>query len=60
MRPRRAVSRDRDLCDALFDVLEAQNLIRNPNLRVTVIPSGGGLLAQLEAARKGGARGDER
>jgi regulator of protease activity HflC (stomatin/prohibitin superfamily) len=47
-----AVSRDRDLCDALFDVLEAQNLLKNQNLRVTVIPAGGALLAQLEANRK--------
>jgi regulator of protease activity HflC (stomatin/prohibitin superfamily) len=46
-----AVSRDRDLCDALFDVLEAQNLLKNPQLRVTVIPAGGALLAQLEAER---------
>jgi regulator of protease activity HflC (stomatin/prohibitin superfamily) len=47
-----AVSRDRGLCDALFDVLEAQNLLKNQNLRVTVIPAGGALLAQLEANRK--------
>jgi regulator of protease activity HflC (stomatin/prohibitin superfamily) len=47
-----AVSRDRDLCDALFDVLEAQNLLKNAQLRVTVIPAGGALLAQLEAAAK--------
>jgi hypothetical protein len=40
------------LCDALFDVLEAQNLLKNQNLRVTVIPAGGALLAQLEANRK--------
>ena len=47
-----AVSRDRELCDALFDVLEAQNLVRNGGLRVSVIPSGGNLLAQLAASRK--------
>jgi regulator of protease activity HflC (stomatin/prohibitin superfamily) len=47
-----AVSRDRGLCDALFDVLEAQNLLKNQQLRVTVIPAGGALLAQLEANRK--------
>lgn len=47
-----AVSRDRDLCDAMFDVLEAQNLLKNQQLRVTVIPAGGALLAQLEAAAK--------
>jgi regulator of protease activity HflC (stomatin/prohibitin superfamily) len=47
-----AVSRDRELCDALFDVLEAQNLLKNQQLRVTVIPAGGALLAQLEANRK--------
>jgi regulator of protease activity HflC (stomatin/prohibitin superfamily) len=47
-----AVSRDRGLCDALFDVLEAQNLLKNPQLRVTVIPAGGALLAQLEAEKK--------
>jgi len=47
-----AVSRDRELCDALFDVLEAQNLLHNNGLRVSVIPSGGNLLAQLAAARR--------
>jgi hypothetical protein len=47
-----AVSRDRELCDALFDVLEAQNLIGNQHVHVTVIPSGAPLLAQLTAARR--------
>jgi regulator of protease activity HflC (stomatin/prohibitin superfamily) len=47
-----AVSRDRELCDALFDVLETQNLVANKQLRVTVIPAGGALLAQLAAAAK--------
>jgi regulator of protease activity HflC (stomatin/prohibitin superfamily) len=47
-----AVSRDRDLCDALFDVLEAQNLLSNQQLHVTVIPSGAPLLAQLTASRR--------
>jgi regulator of protease activity HflC (stomatin/prohibitin superfamily) len=47
-----AVSRDRELCDALFDVLETQNLVANKQLRVTVIPAGGALLAQLTAAAR--------
>ncbi|HKP60581.1 MAG TPA: SPFH domain-containing protein [Polyangiales bacterium] len=47
-----AVSRDRELCDALFDVLEAQNLLANQQLQVTVIPSGEPLLAQLTASRR--------
>jgi regulator of protease activity HflC (stomatin/prohibitin superfamily) len=47
-----AVSRDRELCDALFDVLEAQNLLGNQQLRVMVIPSGAPLLAQLTASRR--------
>ena len=53
-----ALSRDSDLCDALFDVLETQNLLQNRELRVTVIPSGAGFLSQLEAERglKSGAR----
>jgi regulator of protease activity HflC (stomatin/prohibitin superfamily) len=45
-----AVARDHELCDALFDVLETQNLVGNKQLRVTVIPRGGALLAQLTAA----------
>ncbi|HKU36670.1 MAG TPA: SPFH domain-containing protein [Polyangiales bacterium] len=47
-----AVSRDRELCDALFDVLEAQNLIGNQALRVSVIPGGSPLLTQLAAAAR--------
>jgi regulator of protease activity HflC (stomatin/prohibitin superfamily) len=47
-----AVSRDRELCDALFDVLEAQNLLANQKLHVTVIPKGAPLLAQLTASQR--------
>ncbi len=46
-----AVGRDPELCDALFDVLETQQLMQNPALQVTLIPEGSGFLAELEASR---------
>ena len=46
-----AVARDAELCDAMFDVLEAQNLLQNQDLRVTVICSSAPLLSQFTAAR---------
>lgn len=46
-----AVSRDRELCDALFEVLETQQLLQNRSLQVTLIPEGAGLLGELEASR---------
>jgi regulator of protease activity HflC (stomatin/prohibitin superfamily) len=41
---------DRELCDALFDVLEAQNLLRNAHLNVSMLPRDPSVLAQLEGA----------
>ena len=46
-----AVARDADLCDALFDVLETQNLLLNQGLVVTLMPKGAQLLGELEASR---------
>jgi hypothetical protein len=45
------LARDPALCEALFDVLEVQNLLRSPGLGVTVIPREAAMLAQLEASR---------
>jgi regulator of protease activity HflC (stomatin/prohibitin superfamily) len=44
------VARDKALCDALFDVLEVQNLLQSQDLRITLIPKDSPVLAQLEAA----------
>jgi regulator of protease activity HflC (stomatin/prohibitin superfamily) len=52
-----AVARDAELCDALFDVLETQNLLVNPKLYVTLMPPGKGVLQELEASRNLHARG---
>ena len=41
--------------DALFAVLEVQNLLRSEQLKVTFIPRDAALLAQLEAARSSSA-----
>ena len=46
-----AVSKDSELCDALFDVLETQQLLSNQALQVTLLPKGASLLAELEASR---------
>jgi regulator of protease activity HflC (stomatin/prohibitin superfamily) len=46
-----AVARDRELCDALFDVLETQHLLGNANLSVTLMPVSTQLLPELEASR---------
>jgi regulator of protease activity HflC (stomatin/prohibitin superfamily) len=46
-----AVARDADLCDALFDVLETQNLLQTQGLVVTLMPKGQQVLADLEASR---------
>jgi regulator of protease activity HflC (stomatin/prohibitin superfamily) len=44
------IARDKRLSDALFEVLEVQNLLKAPDLQVTLMPNAG-LLPQLEAAR---------
>lgn len=44
------VSRDPEVADALFEVLETQQLLESPELRVTIVPPGTGLLAELAAA----------
>jgi regulator of protease activity HflC (stomatin/prohibitin superfamily) len=46
-----AVARDKELCDALFDVLETQNLLQNQKLVVTLMPKGTQMLNELEASR---------
>jgi regulator of protease activity HflC (stomatin/prohibitin superfamily) len=46
-----AVARDKELCDALFDVLETQNLLQNQKLIVTLMPKYAQLLGELEASR---------
>lgn len=46
-----AVARDKELCDALFDVLETQNLMQNQKLQVTLMPKYAQLLGELEASR---------
>ncbi|HEX2677358.1 MAG TPA: SPFH domain-containing protein [Polyangiales bacterium] len=51
-----AVARDAELCDALFDVLETQNLLQNQGLQVTLMPPGKELLNELEASRNLHAR----
>ena len=43
------IARDEGLSDALFEVLEVQNLLKVQDLQVTVMPSAG-RLPQLEAA----------
>ncbi len=45
------VSRDPEICDALFDVLETQNILTSPHLTVTLMPKDPTVLAQLEASR---------
>lgn len=45
------LSRDPEISDALFDVLETQRMLQSPHLTVTLIPKDAGVLAQLEASR---------
>ena len=45
------MARDKELCDALFDVLETQNLMQNQKLIVTLMPKHAQLLGELEASR---------
>lgn len=44
------IARDPELAGALFEVLETQQLLESPEMRVTVLPQGTGLLAELAAA----------
>jgi len=44
------IARDKPLSEALFDVLEVQNLLQSGDLRVTLIPLDATFLAQLEAS----------
>ena len=44
------IARDPQLAGALFEVLETQQLLESPEMRVTVLPQGTGLLAELAAA----------
>ena len=45
------VAQDKDLCDALYEVLENQALIAS-GAKVTIIPEGSALLGELEAAKQ--------
>jgi hypothetical protein len=45
------VAQDRELCGALFEVLENQNLVQS-DARITIIPEGAAILGELEAARR--------
>ena len=49
------VAQDRELCDALFEVLENQKLLHG-NARLTLLPKGSAVLGELEAARQLAAR----
>lgn len=44
------ISRDPEVAGALFDVLETQQMLQSPELKLTVLPPGQGLLAELAAA----------
>jgi regulator of protease activity HflC (stomatin/prohibitin superfamily) len=44
------VAADGEIASALFDLLETQHLLESQDLKVTVIPKAGGLLAELAAA----------
>jgi regulator of protease activity HflC (stomatin/prohibitin superfamily) len=45
------ISRDGEIASALFEVLETQHLLESHDLKVTVIPGGSRLLAELAAAQ---------
>jgi regulator of protease activity HflC (stomatin/prohibitin superfamily) len=44
------ISRDSEVAGALFDVLETQQMLQSAELKLTVLPPGQGLLAELAAA----------
>lgn len=45
------IAQDKSVSDALFEVLELQKLLQAAELKVTLVPSDAGLLAQLDAAQ---------
>jgi len=45
------VAQDKDLCDALYEVLENQALIQS-GAKITIIPEGSSVLGELEAAKQ--------
>jgi regulator of protease activity HflC (stomatin/prohibitin superfamily) len=45
------VAQDKDLCDALYEVLENQALIQS-GAKITIIPEGSAVLGELEAAKQ--------
>lgn len=45
------VAQDKDLCDALFEVLETQSLMQS-GTKITIIPEGSSVLGELEAAKQ--------
>lgn len=47
----RKVSEDSEICEALFDVLETQNILES-KASVTLVPEGGGLLRDLVVAKE--------
>ena len=50
------IASDKLVSDALFEVLEVQNLLKAQELQVTLMPQAAGILPQLEAARSLHAR----
>ncbi len=46
------VASDREICDALFEALEAQAVLENKSGDVAIIPKGADILAQMTAARR--------
>jgi regulator of protease activity HflC (stomatin/prohibitin superfamily) len=45
------IAKDPEISAGLFEILETQKLLESPDMRVTVIPKGRGLLAELAAAQ---------
>jgi hypothetical protein len=45
------VAQDKDLCDALYEVLENQALIQS-GAKITIIPENAAMLGELEAAKQ--------
>ena len=50
------ISSDREISDALFNVLETQQLLQAEGLEITMIPKGAELLAQLATAQTVGGK----
>jgi regulator of protease activity HflC (stomatin/prohibitin superfamily) len=47
----RDIAQDEEICDALFQVLETQAIVDNPDADLTIMPARAELLADLAAAR---------